>query len=122
MTARPEDGFPPGPEDAGPSYRRVEGPDGRVLVVSGELDLATADELRQQLDAAIDGCGSDLRVDLSGVTFFDSSSVAVLIEASRRASTHGRTLTVVRPSPECRRVLEILGLGDVLDVRDESTR
>src|SRR4051794_22837926 len=101
MTAGPSEDhrLSPGTEDGAPSYREVEGPDGRVLAVSGELDLSTADELRQELDALIDGSGTDIRVDLSGVTFFDSSSVAVLIEANRRMAALGRPLTIVRLSP-----------------------
>ena len=51
--------------------------------------------------------------------FVDGSAAGVLVEASRRVSAVGRPLTIVRPSPACRRVFEILGLADVLDVRDE---
>jgi anti-anti-sigma factor len=101
------------------TYERVERLTGRSLVVRGELDLATADDLRHQLDAVIAESCTPASVDLSGVTFFDSSSIAVLVEARRLAQAHGSELVIVSPSPACRRVFDILGLGDVLDIRDE---
>ena len=102
-----------------PEYERLERPAGRTLVVRGELDLATVDGLRHQLDAVIAESHSPAYVDLSGVTFFDSSSITVLVDAHRSAPAHGSELVIVSPSPVCRRVFDILGLGDVLDIRDE---
>jgi anti-sigma B factor antagonist len=102
-----------------PDYERVERASGRTLVVRGDLDLATVDDLRHQLDAVIAESHSPAYVDLSGVTFFDSSSIAVLVEAHRLAPSRGGELVIVSPSPACRRVFDILGLGDVLDIRDE---
>jgi anti-sigma B factor antagonist len=105
--------------DANPTYELRERPAGRTLVVRGELDLATTDDLRQELHAVIAESHSPAYVDLSGVTFFDSSSIAVLIDARRLAPSHDSELIIVSPSRACRRVLDVLGLEDVLDVRDE---
>ena len=102
-----------------PEFERVERDAGRTLLVRGELDLATADDLRRQLHAVIEESHSPAYIDLSGVTFFDSSSIAVLIDAHRLAPSHGSELIVISPSPACRRVFDILGLGEVLDIRDE---
>lgn len=104
--------------EAAPTYERVERAAGRTLVVRGDLDLATADDLRRELHAVIAESHSPAYVDLSGVTFFDSSSIAVLIDARRLAPAHRSELIIVSPSQACRRVFDILGLEDVLDVRD----
>jgi len=101
----------------GPTYERIERPAGRTLVVHGELDLATVDGLRDQLSAVMLEAHSPAYVDLSGVTFLDSSSIAVLVDAHRLAPTHGSELVIVAPSPACRRVFDILGLDDVLNIR-----
>jgi anti-anti-sigma factor len=108
--------------DDDPTYERVERAAGRTLVVRGQLDLATVDELRRQLQAVIAESHSPAYVDLSGVTFLDSSSIAVLIDARRAAPSHNSELVVVSPSPACRRVFDILELRDVLDIRDETPR
>jgi anti-sigma B factor antagonist len=102
-----------------PTYQRIEGAAGRTLVVRGDLDLATADDLRQELRAVIAESHSPAYVDLSGVTFFDSSSIAVLIDASQLAPTHDSELIIVSPSPACQRVFDILALHKVLDIRNE---
>jgi len=78
----------------------------------------TTDGLRRELHTVIAESHSPAYVDLSGVTFFDSSSIAVLVDAHRLAPAHGSELVVVSPSQECQRVFDILGLGDVLDIRD----
>ena len=105
-----------------PTYERVERAAGRTLVVRGELDLATADDLRRELHAVVAESHSPAYVDLSGVTFFDSSSIAVLIDAHHLATDHASGMVIVSPSPACRRVFDILGLEDVLDIRDVSPR
>src|SRR4051812_16226385 len=56
--------------------------DGRAtLVVAGEIDLVTAPFLRDELAAVIGDAGSTTVVDLSGVTFIDSSGLGALIDA-----------------------------------------
>jgi anti-anti-sigma factor len=86
-----------------------------TLTVAGELDIATAPRVADHL-AAIDAAGGTERVvlDLGGLTFLDSSGVALLLGAARRAEAAGRALTIVRTPPEARRVLALCGLLDLL--------
>ena len=84
----------------------VEGNDAhRTVVVSGEVDMATADAMYQ---AATRAPAERLTLDLRKVTFFDSAAIHALIKITQR---HASGLAVV-PSPQVRRVLEISGLGD----------
>lgn len=71
---------------------------GRVAVVdvTGEVDLATAPELRSAVDEAI-GSGGDVLVDFTECRFLDSSGVAVLGRAYRTLAERGRTLLLVSP-------------------------
>ena len=73
------------PQEFGVSIVQV---DGHAKVrVTGELDLATATELRHRLDAVIAAGTGDLDLDLSEVTFLDSSGLVALLEARRRCTT-----------------------------------
>lgn len=83
------------------------------LVVSGELDLATAGQLADHLDP-LPGHGAEVRVDLSGLTFLDSSGLRVLIEAHQRAEVAGRTIVFTGVSIVVRRILELAGVADYL--------
>jgi anti-anti-sigma factor len=76
-----------------------------LVVVTGEIDMSTADRMYQA--AAGTGSGS-LTLDLRGVTFFDSAAIHALI---RLAEGRPGALRVL-PSGQVRRILEISGLDD----------
>lgn len=84
----------------------------RLVTVEGELDAATAPALADALQAAAPG--ETITVDLEGLTFLDSSGIAVLLAAHRRDAVDGTRLRLTRPSEAVSRVLGICGLLDVL--------
>jgi anti-sigma B factor antagonist len=88
----------------------VEERDGALVVrLAGELDLYNAGQVRQALLDAAAGAPGRLIVDLSEVTFIDSTGLGVLIEGrGRMADT--RAFMLVAPNVETRRALEISGL------------
>ncbi|WP_067484564.1 STAS domain-containing protein [Actinomadura hibisca] len=90
-----------------------------VVLVGGELDLATAPVLREQLLLALCHFGPLLAVDLSRVTFMDSSGLAVLIEYWKRARAAGGGLSLVGPRGIVARKLEITGLDQRLSVHPD---
>lgn len=83
----------------------IEG--GRVFALSGELDVTTAEGLAECLTGPP---GSLIVLDLSGLTFMDSSGIGAIHAARRSTIKNGGTLVVCRPSPQVHRVLEITGL------------
>lgn len=85
------------------------------LAVSGEVDIATAPDLGAVLNAVIDRNYRYLTVDLSEVSFLDAQGLRVLIEGGARLGRDGR-LTVARPSQIVRRILEIAGVDEHLDI------
>jgi anti-anti-sigma factor len=91
-------------------------PSGRVLTVAGELDIATAPELRAHLDAAIDGGTSRLVVDLRPLSFLDSVALATLLRARRRLGDDGMMAVVAAPDSYVRLILEVAGMPHCLDV------
>jgi anti-sigma B factor antagonist len=71
----------------------------------GELDMATADDLSQLLRAAAAN-GEPVVLDLSRVTFMDSSGLRALLEGAELSRGSG-SLVIVRPSAQVRRLLDI---------------
>lgn len=85
-----------------------------ALCLCGELDIANAAQLRDELDAHLDAGRRVIRIDVSDVEFMDSTAVGALVVANARCrDLHGSLiLTGVRRS--LRRLLQIAGLDQVL--------
>jgi len=83
--------------------------DRTVIAVTGELDVDSADELRTALVAAtqVDHTGVD--IDMSGVTFMDSSGLRELIGTYKRLAVDGRQMRIVEPSERVVRLLKLTG-------------
>lgn len=84
-------------------------PDVHIVALQGELDIASADGVA---DAIVEVDGSTVVVDLSGLTFMDSTGISALVVARRRILAEGQgQLVVTRPSNIVRTALEIVGLS-----------
>jgi anti-sigma B factor antagonist len=85
-----------------------------LLVLHGELDIATAPELvemlhrfRRQNHAVV--------VDLAEVTFMDSTGLTTLMDAQVASESNGWSFAIRRASPAVRRVFDLAGVGRLLD-------
>ena len=87
-----------------------------IAALRGELDIASAPELREQLLSLLRPAVSRLIIDLSAVGYADASGVAVLVGSGRRAGLLGGWLRLAAPSPEVARVLSATGIGQHLDI------
>lgn len=103
--------------DAAVGFTRRDSAELRVLEVRGDLDIAVSATLGRVLDDLLDVGDEQVGVDLSGVTFMDSSALSMLVSAHERARQHGQQLELLRPSPACAKVLAITGLDRVFDLR-----
>lgn len=93
---------------------------GRTLtaVVSGEIDHHGARNIMTELDLEIDThLPKQLELDLSGVTFMDSSGIAVLLRAKRRLDELEGTLVVRDIPTQARRVLDAAGVGRIIPLK-----
>lgn len=85
--------------------------DARALVtVAGEVDLETASQLGDHALAALHEVSPHLVLDLSGVTFMDSTGLKVLLSVQHRADLAHGSLVVVGTTRPVRRILELTGL------------
>lgn len=92
-----------------------------IVLVEGEVDLATSPRLEQALDEALSAAGATgVCVDLSKVEFMDSAGLRVLVAARRRADDSGLSMTLREPHDRVRRIIEITGLAEVFGLAANS--
>jgi anti-sigma B factor antagonist len=87
-----------------------------LLLVEGELDIATAPRLISALTEAVQEVLHSLVVDLSDCGFMDSTGLALLINAHRRLTRQSKGFAVVCPPGPLRRVFEVTDMVDTLHV------
>lgn len=87
-----------------------------VVCIEGEIDLSTIPVLTQHIDAQLGGDHrAALTLDLTGVTFMDSSGLRLLIELNERARREGWKLSLRSPKHEAATlVLRMTGADDAL--------
>lgn len=86
----------------------------RVSVkVTGDVDLATADKVGEALLDALTKA-NEVWVDLSAVTFLDSTGIRALVQAHRKADSQGAKLYVHGAQQWVAKVLEVTGVGPLL--------
>ena len=88
-----------------------------VVRAAGELDVNTAPELREQLARLIGEDSRRIVVDLSEVSFVDSTALSVLVSALKRLRQADGDLELAAPNPSVRRVFEITGLTRLFTIR-----
>jgi anti-sigma B factor antagonist len=99
------------------SFRRIDRPGAPCLVVAGEIDLLVVDRFNAALTELIGDAQSPAVLDLTAVTFFNSTGIGALVAANALAEERGVQLTI-EPSESVRRVLEVIGMADSFDLRE----
>lgn len=84
-----------------------------VVLVSGEVDVYTANSLRERVTEVLARKPEKLIVDLSGASYLDSTGLGVLLSASRQLPG---AVAVVSPRPRITRLFEATGLSQTLNV------
>jgi anti-sigma B factor antagonist len=96
-----------------------EAGDALVIRASGELDISTTPTLDRELQKALDGKASAVTVDLSGLSFIDSTGLRLLTMASAHSKANGKQFRILRGESEAVvRTLELTGLDNALPVLD----
>ena len=88
-----------------------------VLAVFGEIDVASAPRLREQLITLVNDQKHRIVVDLGGVDFIDSTGLGVLIGARKRVRAHDGDVVLVCTEPRIVKVFEITGLDQLFAIR-----
>ena len=89
--------------------------DRTIITLTGEVDHHGARAMMAQVEDAIASrLPMHLTLDLSGVTFMDSSGIALLLRTHRQLSRHGGKLRVTSIPVQARRVLDAAGVGRII--------
>ena len=102
---------------AGFDYDVAEGPDGAVVRLRGELDLAAAPDLQQQLLGILARQPASLTLDLGGLDFLDSSGLGTLYRTRQAAEDQGVPLRLDAVPDHVRRVLDVTAMTPLFEVR-----
>jgi anti-sigma B factor antagonist len=103
---------------AQPSIKTRLESDMTIIAVSGEVDLASADQLDKAIRDAEQSATDWIVIDLDDLTFIDSTGLSVLLQARRRATDNGSNLRFVRSRHE--QVTRLLSLTDTTELLSPS--
>jgi anti-anti-sigma factor len=88
-------------------------PSGPVIELAGDLDHASAHQVRDTLPRLDLRAGQQLIVGLGALTFCDSSGITVLIAARNHALQHGAGIALAAVPDRVQRIFRIVGLEQV---------
>ncbi len=90
-------------------------PDRVVLCLHGELDLASAPLLQQEIESAGADAGM-IVLDLKELQFIDSTGLRIVLAANERSQERGQEFALTRGSQQVQRLLSITGVGEHLRI------
>ncbi len=89
-----------------------------LLALKGEIDYHGARGAMQEMELAVDAAlPRKLVLDMSGVTFMDSSGIALILRAQQRMQLLDGTLLVCNVPQQAKRVLDAAGIGRLVNIR-----
>lgn len=89
-----------------------------TICLFGELDLATAADVEQELERVEATDATAIVLDLSGLTFMDSTGVRLVVNAHTRSRAEHHSLTLLRGQAAVQRVMELSGVDELLPFAD----
>jgi anti-sigma B factor antagonist len=92
----------------------MSAPDAHTIVLAGEADLHSVPEVEAALEEAFDGGPRLIVIDLSNLTFIDSSGLHALITGHERCRARGHELRIIPGPANVQRLFELTGMNDVL--------
>ena len=94
-------------------FKRNE--EGYIVYATGEIDLSNSHELRKTILAALK-TDSRVEVDLSGVSYIDSSGIASLVEGLQFAKSQSKQFVLSNPSKQVKAIMELARLDQVFTI------
>ena len=89
-----------------------------LLELSGEIDHHSARNAMREMELAVDAAlPKKLVVDMTGVTFMDSSGIALILRAQQRMRLLDGSLLVCHVPEQAKRVLDAAGIGRLVTIR-----
>jgi len=89
-----------------------------IIEVAGELDLNTAPALHQHIAGAIDAGDIHVAVEMSGLTFMDSTGLGTIVSVSKRLDERGGKMALIAVDGSPRKVVSITGVDEWIPIVD----
>lgn len=89
---------------------------GAVLLLAGELDMATAPDLRQAIVTAVAEGSTDLVLDMRGISFCDSVGLGIIVGGLKRTRSHGGDLRLRGVPARLAETLALTGLDRAITI------
>lgn len=99
-------------------FRNTDASGSRRLVLTGELDMLAADDVRAAIASAVSADGTGVLIDLREATFMDSAGLRAILIGSADAARRGGGLTVQLGRGPVARLFELTGVTEQLDIRE----
>ena len=92
-------------------------------VIAGEIDHHSAKSIRDTIDAAMISTSPDaLVMDLSGITFMDSSGLGLVLGRYTKATDSGIAFSLMGAGERCARMFDLAGLDRIIDYKTKETK
>jgi anti-sigma B factor antagonist len=99
--------------------KKQEGEHGITLFLAGEVDVYTSLQLKKELTALIDRQVYEVILELSKVSYMDSTGLGVIIGGLKAARNHQGKIILLNPTPRLERLFSITGLSEVMEIKKE---
>lgn len=102
----------------GQSWKLALGKQPGSVILTGEIDFSVTPKVRAQLMNVIDSGVPEIVLDLSGLSYIDSSGLALFIEARRILLDSGRSIRIDGISSQVEKLFHLTQIGDLFGLRD----
>lgn len=87
-----------------------------ILSLNGRIDTATAPELEQAINKAIDGGNRKILLDFTGVSYISSGGLRVLLATAKKLKNPGDKFAISGLSPEVLKILKLAGFTSIFSI------
>ncbi|HEY4601016.1 MAG TPA: STAS domain-containing protein [Cerasibacillus sp.] len=91
-----------------------------IVCLSGEIDVYTANDLKERLIPLTEKEGTVVEVDFNHVRYMDSTGLGVFIGALKSTKKHGSHLKLIHLNHRVLRLFKITGLNEIMDIAEKT--
>lgn len=87
-----------------------------IFSLNGELDLSTANKLKDDLYKSIEEKLSDVVIDMTSLEYIDSTGIGVLVGLMKKLRTQGKDIKISNAKDNVKRIFKITGIDQIISM------
>lgn len=87
-----------------------------MVELKGELDVSSADEFKSKLYSMTDEKVADIKINLEGLDYIDSTGLGVMVGVLKRLKVNNKGIYLSNPKSNVRKIFEITGLDKIFNL------